>query len=111
MEPSEWRREVARTAWAAGVTVLLMFLLWAAAEDVLRPGPAGTRQLHLFRGLSTSAFAAAVVTIVGWRQHRKPVLMVGGYGQFTFHFNYWGPTGVNRDTHVRVRKMPGKAQF
>ncbi len=35
----------------------------------------------------------------------KPLLMVGGYGQFTYHFNYWGPTGVNRDTHVLVRKM------
>jgi nitrate reductase alpha subunit len=35
----------------------------------------------------------------------KPLLMVGGYGQFTFHFNYWGPTGVNRDTHVLVRKL------
>jgi len=35
----------------------------------------------------------------------KPVLMVGGYGQFTYHFNYWGPTGVNRETHVIVRKM------
>jgi nitrate reductase alpha subunit len=35
----------------------------------------------------------------------KPVLMVGGYGQFTYHFNYWGPTGVNRDTYVLVRKL------
>jgi len=35
----------------------------------------------------------------------KPNLMVGGYGQFTYHFNYWGPTGVNRDTTVRVRKL------
>jgi nitrate reductase / nitrite oxidoreductase, alpha subunit len=35
----------------------------------------------------------------------KPVLMVGGYGQFTYHFNYWGPTGVNRDTFVLVRKL------
>jgi nitrate reductase alpha subunit len=35
----------------------------------------------------------------------KPVLMVGGYGQFTYHFNYWGPTGVNRDTSVLVRKL------
>ncbi|MBI3071387.1 MAG: nitrate reductase subunit alpha [Deltaproteobacteria bacterium] len=39
------------------------------------------------------------------RTRLKPVLMYGGYGQFTFHFNYWGPTGVNRDTHVMVRKM------
>ena len=35
----------------------------------------------------------------------KPTLMAGGYGQFTYHFNYWGPTGVNRDTFVMVRKL------
>ncbi|MEW6752806.1 MAG: nitrate reductase subunit alpha [Candidatus Latescibacterota bacterium] len=40
------------------------------------------------------------------RTRLKPVLMMGGYGQFTFHFNYWGPTGVNRDTHILVRKCP-----
>ena len=39
------------------------------------------------------------------RVRLKPSLMVGGYGQFTYHFNYWGPTGVNRDTYVRVRKV------
>ena len=35
----------------------------------------------------------------------KPNLLAGGYGQFTFHFNYWGPTAVNRDTHVIITKM------
>ncbi len=45
------------------------------------------------------------------RTRLKPVLMMGGYGQFTFGFNYWGPTGVNRDTHVLVRKLKGKPQF
>ena len=40
------------------------------------------------------------------RVRLKPNLMVGGYGQFTYHFNYWGPTGCNRDTHVLVRKLP-----
>jgi nitrate reductase alpha subunit len=40
------------------------------------------------------------------RTRLKPNLMVGGYGQFTFHFNYWGPVGCNRDTHVLVRKLP-----
>ena len=40
------------------------------------------------------------------RVRLKPNLMVGGYGQFTFHFNYWGPVGPNRDTHVLVRKLP-----
>jgi nitrate reductase / nitrite oxidoreductase, alpha subunit len=29
----------------------------------------------------------------------------GGYAQFTYAFNYWGPTGVNRDTHVFVRRV------
>jgi nitrate reductase alpha subunit len=39
------------------------------------------------------------------RTRLKPVLMAGGYGQFTYAFNYWGPTGVNRDTNVFVRKV------
>jgi nitrate reductase alpha subunit len=45
------------------------------------------------------------------RIHLKPSLMVGGYGQFTYGFNYWGPTGVNRDTFVLVRKLPGAPEF
>jgi nitrate reductase alpha subunit len=45
------------------------------------------------------------------RTRLKPVLMMGGYGQFTYHFNYWGPTGVNRDTHVLVRKLDGRPVF
>lgn len=40
------------------------------------------------------------------RTRLKPNLMAGGYGQFTFHFNYWGPVGCNRDTHIMVRKLP-----
>jgi nitrate reductase alpha subunit len=40
------------------------------------------------------------------RTRLKPNLMIGGYGQFTYHFNYWGPIGCNRDTHVLVRKCP-----
>ena len=35
----------------------------------------------------------------------KPLLMAGGYAQFSYSFNYWGPTGVNRDTYVVVRKL------
>ncbi|MEI6385746.1 MAG: nitrate reductase subunit alpha [Spirochaetota bacterium] len=37
----------------------------------------------------------------------KPTLMLGGYAQFSFYFNYWGPTGVNRDSYVVVRKLRG----
>ena len=39
------------------------------------------------------------------RTRLKPLLMIGGYAQFTYAFNYWGPTGVNRDTFVQVRKL------
>lgn len=39
------------------------------------------------------------------RARLKPVLMSGGYAQFTYAFNYWGPTGVNRDTNVFVRRI------
>lgn len=39
------------------------------------------------------------------RLRLKPSLLAGGYGQFTYHFNYWGPVGVNRDTFVIVQKM------
>jgi nitrate reductase alpha subunit len=39
------------------------------------------------------------------RLRLKPSLMAGGYAQFTYAFNYWGPTGVNRDTFAVVRKL------
>ncbi len=39
------------------------------------------------------------------RVRLKPLLMIGGYAQFTYAFNYWGPTGVNRDTFVVVKKL------
>ena len=40
------------------------------------------------------------------RTRLKPNFMIGGYGQFTYHFNYWGPVGCNRDTHIIIRKCP-----
>ncbi len=39
------------------------------------------------------------------RTHLKPNLLAGGYGQFTYGFNYWGPSAPNRDTHVVIKKM------
>ena len=45
------------------------------------------------------------------RTRLKPSLMLGGYGQFTYAFNYWGPTGVNRDTFVLVRKLDGEPRW
>ena len=37
----------------------------------------------------------------------KPTQLVGGYGQLHFKLNYWGPTGVQRDTQVQVEKYNG----
>jgi nitrate reductase alpha subunit len=39
------------------------------------------------------------------RTRLKPLFMIGGYAQFTYAFNYWGPQGVNRDTFVVVKKI------
>jgi nitrate reductase / nitrite oxidoreductase, alpha subunit len=44
------------------------------------------------------------------RARLKPLLMSGGYAQFSYAFNYWGPTGINRDTYVFVRKVD-KVEF
>jgi nitrate reductase alpha subunit len=45
------------------------------------------------------------------RVRLKPTLMMGGYGQFTFALNYWGPTGNNRDTFVQVAKLEGEPRW
>jgi len=45
------------------------------------------------------------------RARLKPLFMIGGYAQFTYAFNYWGPPGINRDTYVVVRKKEGAPQW
>jgi len=42
------------------------------------------------------------------RLRLKPVLMAGGYAQFSYRFNDYGPAASDRDTYVIVRKLPGK---
>lgn len=37
--------------------------------------------------------------------HVKPTHMIGGYGQLSYGFNYYGTTGNQRDIQVVVRKM------
>ena len=39
------------------------------------------------------------------RIHLKPTQLVGGYAQISYHFNYYGPIGNQRDVYVAVRKM------
>ncbi|MFG6375119.1 MAG: nitrate reductase subunit alpha [Desulfovibrio sp.] len=40
----------------------------------------------------------------------KPTQMIGGYGQLSYSFNYYGPTGCQRDEIVVIRKA-GKVVF
>ncbi|MFC5465341.1 nitrate reductase subunit alpha [Lederbergia graminis] len=39
------------------------------------------------------------------RIHMKPTQMIGGYAQLSYGFNYYGPTGNQRDEQVVIRKM------
>ncbi|MBR1419494.1 MAG: nitrate reductase subunit alpha [Selenomonadaceae bacterium] len=39
------------------------------------------------------------------RIHMKPTHMIGGYGQLSYGFNYYGPTGNQRDIYIVARKM------
>lgn len=39
------------------------------------------------------------------RIHIKPTQMIGGYAQLSYGFNYYGPTGNQRDEKVVIRKM------
>jgi len=40
------------------------------------------------------------------RTRINPVQLAGGYAQFTYGFNYWGPIGIfTRDTYCVVRKL------
>jgi len=45
----------------------------------------------------------------------NPACMIGGYAQFSYFLNYWGPSPSERDIGVMVRSMPlspkGKAVF
>lgn len=37
--------------------------------------------------------------------HVKPTHMIGGYGQLSYGWNYYGPTGNQRDLNVVIRKL------
>ncbi|MEG7283062.1 nitrate reductase subunit alpha [Bacillus sp. 0909A] len=39
------------------------------------------------------------------RIHVKPTQMIGGYAQLSYGFNYYGPTGNQRDLNVVIRKL------
>jgi nitrate reductase / nitrite oxidoreductase, alpha subunit len=41
----------------------------------------------------------------------KPTHMIGGYGQFSYGFNYYGPTGNQRDEVTVIRRRAQEVQF
>ncbi len=41
----------------------------------------------------------------------KPTHMIGGYAQFTYGFNYYGPTGNQRDEVTVIRRRSQEVQF
>jgi nitrate reductase alpha subunit len=41
----------------------------------------------------------------------KPTLLVGGYAQLSFGFNYYGPTGTQRDEVCVVRKLAIEVEY
>ena len=46
------------------------------------------------------------------RTRINPVQLAGGYAQFTYGFNYWGPIGIfTRDTYVVVKKAEGDVEW
>jgi len=41
----------------------------------------------------------------------KPTHLIGGYGQFSYAFNYYGPTGNQRDEVAVIRRRSQEVQF
>ena len=41
----------------------------------------------------------------------KPTHLIGGYAQLSYGFNYYGPTGTQRDEMVAVRKLLGEVVY
>ena len=83
----------------AAETRACVALVRCESYDLDRVRAVVCRGLELLGGANRFAQAGERIVL-------KPNLLVGGYGQFTYHFNYWGPIGCNRDTHIYVRKLP-----
>ncbi|MEO8499472.1 MAG: ATP-binding protein [Vicinamibacteria bacterium] len=59
-----------RLAAAAGLCVLLLFLLWEGAEQAITFDDRTLHNLHYYRGISISLVTAFVVGLMSWRQNR-----------------------------------------
>jgi nitrate reductase alpha subunit len=41
----------------------------------------------------------------------KPTHMIGGYAQLSYGFNYYGPTGSQRDELAVIRRRSQEVEF
>jgi nitrate reductase alpha subunit len=41
----------------------------------------------------------------------KPSHLIGGYAQFTYGFNYYGPTGNQRDEMTVIRRRSQEVEY
>ncbi len=64
-------RAVALPAAAAGLTVLLLFLVFESLERALAGTRVDVRLLHYARGITVGVVTAAIVLAVSYRQHRR----------------------------------------
>ena len=108
---------VTRACVSARIPRGLCFLYHATERTIGNPmaGPRPVAPGHGDRGGPGSRDAGQTVVRRGGahnsltRARLKPLFMIGGYAQFSYAFNYWGPPGVNRDTFVVIRKAPQPA--
>ena len=73
VEPSDrdrvWPRDLLVLVGSAGVTVLLMFLVWEVIEMRFAASDDAAHVMHYARGISSSLITALVVAWISYRQH------------------------------------------
>ena len=74
---SFWR-DIGRLAAAAGLSVILWFLVWEGIERELAGADALAHRLHYARGVSTSLLTAAVVGFLCYGEYRKRAAALAG---------------------------------
>ena len=60
---------------------------------------------EIYEPLSTITGNRGARTTPQPRSTFSPTHMVGGYGQLSYGWNYYGPTGNQRDLYANVRKL------
>jgi PAS domain S-box-containing protein len=70
-ESGAWRSDILILVSGAAISVLLMFLLWEAAELRFATTDAIAHRMHYARGISSSLVTALVLGLLSYRQHLR----------------------------------------